>query len=69
MNKCFAWVHIKLTRKFCLTIWLYGTVPHKEIMFQLDCLSRKGRNARKGKLVNPALRALRPLSASFRGHF
>ena len=30
------WVHIKLTRKYCLTIWLYGTVPHKAIMFQLD---------------------------------
>ena len=58
-----------MTRKFCLNIWLSGTVPHKEIMFQLDCLSRKGRKARKEKLLNPALRALRPMRAGFRRPF
>ena len=62
-------VHTKLSRKYCLTIWSYGTVPHKEIMFQLDCLSRKGRKARKEKLLNPALRALRPMRAGFRRPF
>ena len=62
-------MHPKLTRKYCLTIWLYGAVPRKEIMFQLDYLSRKGRNARKEKLLNPALRALRPLRAGFRRSF
>ena len=36
-------VHTKLSRKYFLTIWLFGTVPHKEIMFQLNCLSRSGR--------------------------
>jgi hypothetical protein len=62
-------VDTKLARKFCLTIWLYGSVPHKEIMFQIDCLSRKGRKARKEKLLNPALRALHPLRAGFRRLF
>jgi hypothetical protein len=29
-------VHTKLMRKFCFDHCLYGSVAHKEIMFQLD---------------------------------
>ena len=47
-----------LSRKFCLNIWLYGTVPHKGIMIQLECLSREGRKARKENLLNLALRVM-----------
>ena len=47
-----------LSRKFCLNIWLYGNVPQKRLMIQLDCLSHEGRKARKENLLNPALRVM-----------
>ena len=40
-------IHTKLTRKFCLNIWLDATVHHKEIIFQLDWLSRRTRSPQR----------------------